>query len=102
MSLECKRTHAGFRPAATRKICKEDDGSRSLTQSLAEIQRVNAYSLFQKQEGVPVYGGFAVDDLRTVELGQWARKGGRGAYINLDGTGGTNDAYVAEIRAAGR
>jgi len=70
-------------------------------QPLNEITRVNAYDLFQKEEGIPIYGGFAVDDLRTVELGPWARKGGRGAYINLDGTGGTNDAYVAEIPAGG-
>jgi len=38
---------------------------------------------------------------RTIELAPWARKGGRGAYINLDGTGGTNDAYVCEIPPGG-
>jgi quercetin dioxygenase-like cupin family protein/oxalate decarboxylase/phosphoglucose isomerase-like protein (cupin superfamily) len=68
---------------------------------LEAMERVNAYNDFQKSEGIPVYGGFAIDDLRTVELGNWARKGGRGAYINLDGTGGTNDAYVCEIPAGG-
>ena len=38
-----------------------------------------------------------MEDLNEVELAPWARKGGRGSYINLDGTGGTNDAYVCEI-----
>jgi quercetin dioxygenase-like cupin family protein len=27
----------------------------------------------------------------------WARRGGLGTFVNLDGTGGTNDAYVCEI-----
>src|SRR6476646_9700094 len=68
---------------------------------LAQLQRVNAYAQFQETEGIPIYRGFSVDDLRTLDVAPWARKGGRGAYINLDGTGGTNDAYVAEIPPGG-
>jgi uncharacterized RmlC-like cupin family protein len=49
-----------------------------------------------------VYRGFAVEDLRTLELAPWARKSARGAFINLDGTGGTNDAYVLEIPPRGQ
>jgi len=66
------------------------------------MERVNAYSQYQQGEGVPVYRGFAVEDLRTVELAPWARKGASGAFINLDGTGGTNDAYVLEIPPRGQ
>jgi oxalate decarboxylase/phosphoglucose isomerase-like protein (cupin superfamily) len=61
------------------------------------MQKVNAYEAFQQQEGIPVVRGFGVEDLRTIEVRPWARKGGLGTYINLDGTGGTNDAYVCEI-----
>jgi oxalate decarboxylase/phosphoglucose isomerase-like protein (cupin superfamily)/mannose-6-phosphate isomerase-like protein (cupin superfamily) len=72
------------------------------TQELPRMERLNAYAKYQEGEGVPVYRGFAVEDLRTLELAPWARKSARGAFINLDGTGGTNDAYVLEIPPRGQ
>jgi quercetin dioxygenase-like cupin family protein len=66
-------------------------------QGLPRIERYSAYTRFLESEGIPVYRGFSVEDLRTVEVAPWARRGVNGAYINLDGTGGTNDAYVLEI-----
>ena len=48
-------------------------------EELEEIQRVDTYKEWQKQEGVPVIVDFAFDDLGAVELGPWPRKGGRGA-----------------------
>ena len=66
------------------------------------MERRNAYAVYQAGEGVPVYRGFAVEDLRTLELAPWARKGALGAFVNLDGTGGTNDASVVEIPARGQ
>lgn len=68
---------------------------------LDEMEFVNPYKAFQKSERVPVYTGIAIENLKTLELTPWARKGGRGAYINLDGSGGTLDAYVLEIAPAG-
>src|SRR5829696_1438682 len=65
------------------------------------LERINAYREFQRDEGIPVIRGFAVEDLSAVELAPWARKSGRGSFINLDGTGGTNDAYVCEIPPGG-
>ena len=62
-----------------------------------QLTKVTAYDSFQQQEGIPIITGFAVDDLRAVEVKPWARLECLGSYINLDGTGGTNDAYVAEI-----
>src|SRR5581483_7865003 len=38
----------------------------------------------------------------TLELAPWARKGTLGAFLNLDGTGGTNDAMVIEIPPRGQ
>ncbi len=61
-----------------------------------------AYDEFQASEGIPIVTGFAVQDLRSVEVAPWARLECQGAYINLDGTGGTNDAYVAEIEPGKR
>ncbi len=64
---------------------------------LEELQRVDAYEQWQADEGVPVFRGFYIEDLNTLELGAWPRKGGRGAIVNLEGTGGVNDAHVVEI-----
>ncbi|MBI2912148.1 MAG: hypothetical protein HYY05_08385, partial [Chloroflexi bacterium] len=68
---------------------------------LESVRLTNTYLDFQRSEGVPVIGGFAVDDLWQVELAPWPRKGGRGAYINLDGAAGTNDAYIVDSPPAG-
>ena len=64
---------------------------------LPVLNRVEAYQTFIESEGIPIVTGFFVDDLNTLELKPWARVGGNGAYVNLDGNGGTNDAYVCEI-----
>ena len=67
-----------------------------------QIVRVTAYKAFQEREGIPIITGFAVDDLRKVEVKPWARLNCLGTYINLDGTGETNDSYVAEIEPGKR
>ncbi len=64
------------------------------------VTTLTAYHAWQQAEGLPVVRGFHVEDLRTVEVEPWARKGGRGVFIDLEGTGGTNDAYVCEIPPA--
>ena len=61
--------------------------------------RINTYREWQKMEGLPILSGLHVKDLNRVELGPWKRRGGLGAYINLQGTGDCDDAYVCEIPA---
>ena len=65
--------------------------------TLEPIPKIDTYLEFQMDEGIPSVKGFFVEDLATVEVKPWARMGGLGTYINLDGTGGTNDCYVCEI-----
>ncbi len=60
---------------------------------------INTYRDWQVEEGLPVYDGLHFKDLNNVELGPWKRRGGLGAYINLQGTGDCDDAYVCEIPA---
>ena len=55
------------------------------------------YQEWQKSEGVPVIGGYYVEDVKTVPVEPWKSKGGLGTFINLEGTGDANDAYVCEI-----
>ena len=56
------------------------------------------YEQYCESEGVPVYRDMlGVEDVRTLQLGDWERMGGRGAFIDLDGTGGVLGLYLAEI-----
>ncbi len=59
------------------------------------------YEKWQETEGVDIIKGWYIKDLREVPLKPWKRKGGVGAFINLQGTGGENDAYVCEIPPGG-
>ncbi|NIO10333.1 MAG: cupin domain-containing protein, partial [Deltaproteobacteria bacterium] len=60
------------------------------------------YEIWQEGEGIPVVTGLNVDDVRTVSLKSWERKGARGAFINLMGAGPNCDAYVCEIPPKGQ
>lgn len=55
------------------------------------------YEKWQETERIDVIKGFYIEDLRKLSLKPWNRKGGLGVFINLEGTGGENDAYVCEI-----
>jgi hypothetical protein len=61
-----------------------------------EVKR-SYYREFQEDEGIPVYRGFYIGDLRTLEVKPWARIGGSGAYVNLFGEETSGDNYVCEI-----
>jgi mannose-6-phosphate isomerase-like protein (cupin superfamily) len=59
------------------------------------------YQKWQETEGLDIIKGMYIQDLRKVPLKPWRRKGGLGVFINLEGTGGENDAYVCEIPPGG-
>ena len=62
---------------------------------------LSPYRQFLKKEGIPVYeGGFI--DVNKIELKPWKRVGALGAYIFLEGTAGTVDAWVCEIPPGGQ
>ncbi|MFB6096068.1 MAG: cupin domain-containing protein [Haloferacaceae archaeon] len=60
------------------------------------------YRAFRDDEGVPVHTGHVVDDVREVEVGDWERTGGRGAFLNLQGMEYMSDLQVHEIPAGER
>jgi quercetin dioxygenase-like cupin family protein len=66
-------------------------------EALDVLPSTDIYKEWQKSEGVPVLTGFYIEDLKTVELGPWPSKGGRGLFINLEGTGGQNDMQLVEL-----
>jgi len=63
----------------------------------AELGGKTPYQKWVDSQGIPVLKEFYVKDLGTVELEPWAWKGGLGAYLNLIGTGESNDSYICEI-----
>lgn len=63
----------------------------------ANVSEKSTYQRWLESEGLPVIREYYIQDIRKVPLQPWARKGGRGAYLNLIGTGEANDAYICEI-----
>jgi quercetin dioxygenase-like cupin family protein len=57
----------------------------------------NFYNEWARSQGIPVIEGYFVEDVYTLQLDPWEQKDGKGALINLLGSGESNDAYVCEI-----
>ncbi len=70
-------------------------------ETLEELVILDPYEEWQKREGVRVIRDFVFEDLSAIELGDWPRKGGRGAIINIPNSVLTNDAHVVEVRPGG-
>ena len=62
-----------------------------------ELGAKTTYQIFLEKEGVPAVCGFHIEDINATELHPWARMGGRGVYLNLEGSEGINDCYICEI-----
>jgi gentisate 1,2-dioxygenase len=54
-----------------------------------------------KNEGVPIIGGEYVWDVKQIDLGDWERKGGKGAILTFSDQM-VADGYVCEIAAGGQ
>jgi oxalate decarboxylase/phosphoglucose isomerase-like protein (cupin superfamily) len=65
-------------------------------------EKDSPYTRWVAAEGLDIIAAHYVPDLRTVELKPWARRGGRGVFINHEATRTSNDCYVCEIPAAGK
>lgn len=55
------------------------------------------YEQWMSREGVPVYTGYSIPDVRALELKSWDRLGADAAFIDLEGSEGTDGAYIFEI-----
>ncbi len=69
--------------------------------SSTKIEIPTTYEKWVRSEGIPIITGYYIEDLRTAALKPWARKGGLGALINLEGAELTDDAYICEIPPGG-
>ena len=68
---------------------------------LSEAISKTAYGKWIQQQGVPIYEGHGLDDVRQLEMSSWKRMGGRGAILQLYGMEGLTGMYVAEIPPGG-
>jgi quercetin dioxygenase-like cupin family protein len=59
------------------------------------------YDRFMEAEGIPVYRGIGVKNVRDLPLQPWKRLGGKGSYVQLYGTEGLWGMYVVEVPGAG-
>lgn len=60
------------------------------------------YEKYMQGEGLPVHRDAAgFPDVRKLALGDWARLGGRGAFIELEGVGNLQGIWLLEIPAGG-
>src|SRR5487761_1325031 len=74
-------------------------------ETLAGLQKYRApetpYDRYMQEQEIPLYGGIGLYDVRDLTLAPWKRMGGRGAFIQLDGTRGIWGMYLVEVPSAG-
>lgn len=66
---------------------------------MAELE--TTYEKWMQAEGIPIVRGHGVEGIWAVQLGEWKRLGGRGAFVHLAGMEGLTGMYVVEIPAGG-
>ena len=55
------------------------------------------YDLWMEEQGLPIYRGFYIEDLRTIDLKMWDLRGCKTAFVQLMGMEGVNECRVSEI-----
>ncbi|MFM1816012.1 MAG: hypothetical protein RLZ98_2707 [Pseudomonadota bacterium] len=65
-------------------------------------EKDSPYHRWIAKEGLDIIAAHYIPDLKTTELKPWARRGGKGVYINHEASRTTNDCYVCEIPAGGK
>src|SRR5229473_3082206 len=63
-------------------------------------EKDSPYTRWVRAEGLDIIGAHYVPSLHTVELKPWARRGGKGVFINHEASRTSNDCYVCEIAPA--
>ena len=67
-----------------------------------ETEKDSPYTRWVASEGLDIVAAHYIPDLNTVEVKPWARRGGRGVFINHEASRTSNDCYVLEIPAGGK
>jgi hypothetical protein len=65
-------------------------------------EKETPYTRWVRDEGLDIIAAHYVPNLHTVDLKPWARRGGKGVFINHEASRTSNDCYVCEIAPAGK
>src|SRR5262249_30431351 len=79
-----------------RSVAKDATVAPELAEKF-KTEKDSPYLRFVRGEGLEVISAQYVPNLRTVELKPWARKNGKGVFINHEASRTSNDCYVCEI-----
>jgi oxalate decarboxylase/phosphoglucose isomerase-like protein (cupin superfamily) len=82
-------------------VAKDALVSQDLADKFA-TEKDTPYLRWIRSEGLDILDASYVRNLRHVELKPWARRGGRGVYLNHEASRTTNDCYVCEIPPGGK
>src|SRR5215204_2419415 len=77
-------------------MAKDAVVSEELAKKFA-TEKETPYTRWVKEEGLDIISSFYVPNLHTVDLKPWARRGGRGVFLNHDASRTSNDCYVCEM-----
>lgn len=64
---------------------------------MEELTKRNYYKEWLQSERVTIIKGFFLEDVNSVQLSQWPRMEGFGAYVDFDASFGIVNSYVCEI-----
>jgi oxalate decarboxylase/phosphoglucose isomerase-like protein (cupin superfamily) len=81
-------------------MAKDAVASEDLAKKFA-TEKDTPYRRWVAGEGLDIISAHYVEDLNTVGLKPWPRRGGRGVYINHEASRTSNDCYVCEIPPGG-
>lgn len=87
--------------ATTAALKAERKAGSSAVKRNPDQTNLNPYEEWLKQENLPVHREYGILDLRAIEVKPWKRMGCDGAYLDLKGGEGVNNAYVCEIAPGG-
>jgi len=93
---------AGLSAGATGQILRAQRLESAHSSGDYNQTNLNPYDEWRRNEGIEVYSGHSVADIRSAALQPWKRMGVRGAFIDLIGGEGVNDAYLCEIPPGGQ
>jgi oxalate decarboxylase/phosphoglucose isomerase-like protein (cupin superfamily) len=65
-------------------------------------EKESPYERWVRAEGLDIISAHYVPDLKTIDVKPWARRGGKGVFINHEASRQSNDCYVCEIPPGGK
>jgi oxalate decarboxylase/phosphoglucose isomerase-like protein (cupin superfamily) len=65
-------------------------------------KRHDTFKIWMEAQGIPIFRGYYIEDIKDLELEYWDLKGVPASFVVLEGTGGLNDGYICEIPPGGK